>query len=158
MLFCRLTWRHLQTGRIHLRKWWWIWCLIQMLLEGKIVEQTYIVALLGAILSGINMVYLVIVLYISGLRSSSSYTWYRNFVCKQNMLCGNNLLQKYNLRAMYVYIVTVTLFYIWNTGSRLCILERLASLFLIVSSQQYVHLSWTRTMVVKCVNQKALSD
>lgn len=109
-------------------------------------------------LKGINMVYLVIVLYISGLRSSSSCTWYRNFVCKQNMLCGNNLLQKYNLRAMYVYIVTVTLFYIWNTGSRLCILERLASLFLIVSSQQYVHLSRTRTMVVKCVNQKALSD
>jgi len=55
---------------------------------------------------------------IYGLRSSSSCTWYRDFVCKKTTAYGNNLLQKDDLWAMYVYIVIVIVIYMYEIRDR----------------------------------------
>lgn len=37
--FSRLTWKHLRVGMIHLRRWWWMLCLILTELIGKTANQ-----------------------------------------------------------------------------------------------------------------------
>lgn len=39
VLACRLTWKHLVTGKTHLKKWWWTWQAILIPSDGKNVNE-----------------------------------------------------------------------------------------------------------------------